>query len=296
LASRGWLDPTSAPLSRVTRQRLVIYLRALQAAGNADYTIKGRADELCMALKILVPGADVSWIRRPRGPTVRAMLLMKKRVVMVPEPAVLLDWALHIMQEASAKPTRIQRLCAARDGLLLAILAGCGRRLRSMSLMRVGHEIRRQSDRYRIEFTPDQVKTDKPDRFDLPPSLTQHIDRYLQEVRPELLGRRRSDSFWIGARGGPWTPKAIQSQVLSLSKARFGTAFGPHRPRHSIATFAPYLDPANPGIGAAVLGISAEVCQDSYNRGNQAQAMHAYELCLQKRRAAARANQARANG
>ena len=94
LASRGWLDESVVPLVRVSRGRLRAYFQDLRAAGNADYTIIGRFAELTMAMKILAPGEDVSWIRRPTGRTIYASLLKQKRQLIVPDGRVLFCWAL----------------------------------------------------------------------------------------------------------------------------------------------------------------------------------------------------------
>jgi hypothetical protein len=37
-----------------------------------------------------------------------------------------------------------------------------------MALLRVGQELIRHGEHHRIELTPDQARTGKPDRFDLP--------------------------------------------------------------------------------------------------------------------------------
>jgi hypothetical protein len=165
LAARGWLDPLQPPLQRVTRGRLRAYFQALRAAGCADYTIIARFNGLTTALKILTPGQDVSWIRRPDGVTIAALLPKTKRSLMVPDSGVLFQWAVDMMDTAPS-PREY------RDGLLLALLAARGRRLRSMALLRVGQELIWRGERYRIELTPEQVKTNKPDRFNLPAQLT----------------------------------------------------------------------------------------------------------------------------
>jgi hypothetical protein len=164
LAARGWLDPLQPPLQRVTRGRLRAYFRALRAAGCADYTIIARFNGLATALKILTPGQDVSWIRRPDGVTIAALLPKTKRSLMVPDSGVLFQWAVDMMDTAPS-PREY------RDGLLLALLAARGRRLRSMALLRPGQELIWRGERYRIELTPEQVKTNKPDRFNLPAQL-----------------------------------------------------------------------------------------------------------------------------
>jgi integrase len=141
-----------------------------------------------------------------------------------------------------------------------------------MALLRVGRELVQRDGRFRIELTPDQVKTGKPDRFDLPDQLTPYIRHYLDAVRPALLRGRLEDAFWINALGGPLTAGAIQSRIFRLSKRRFGKSFGPHRFRHAIGTTAPLRDPRHPGLAAGLLGISAEVLEQHYNRSGQCQA------------------------
>jgi site-specific recombinase XerD len=286
LDSLGWLDPSTNPLDRITRSRLRAFVQDMQNAGNADYTIIGRFSELAMAMKILAPDRDSSWIRKPNGTTIYAILPKRKRVLLVPDSAVLLDWAYDILAAAPGKPTERERLCGFRDGLLLALLSCCGRRLRSVSLMRFGRELSRIGENYRVDLLPEQVKTDVPDRFDLPAALTPYFDRYVGEIRPALLKGQAHEHFWISARSGPWTAKSIQNQVLELSRKRFGTAFGPHRFRHAIATTAPLLDPANPGLAAALLGISQETIDNSYNRSKQNNAVLAFHACLERRRTA----------
>ena len=285
LYSRGWLDPSRNPLDRVTKGRLRAFFLDMQTAGNADHTIIGRFSELTMAMKILAPGRDSSWIRKPNGTTVYAGLPKMKRVLLVPDSAILLGWGYEVLAQASHKPTELERICACRDGLLFMILACCGRRLRSVSLMRLGHELAYTGDAYRVDLKPEQVKTGLPDRFDLPSALTPHVDRYVRETRPALLKGKTCEAFWISGKGSTWTAKAIQNQVLELSRKRFGKAFGPHRFRHAMATTAPILDPANPGLAAALLGISQEVIDSSYNRSGQNNAALAYHVSLERRRA-----------
>jgi hypothetical protein len=272
LAERGWLDAAQPPFARVTRRRLRAYFRALRKAGNADSTVIGRFHELVMSLKILAPGEDVSWVRRPDGVSVYALLRKTGRVLLVPDSGVLFAWGLRMMDEAATRLTERERLTAYRDGLLIAMLAARGRRLRSMALLRVGRELVHRNGRFRIELAPDQVKTGKPDRFDLPDQLTSYVRHYLNVVRPALLRGRLEDAFWISMAGRPLTSHAIQSRIFRLSKRRFGQAFGPHRLRHAIGTTAPLRDPRHPGLAAGLLGISAEVLEQHYNRSSQCQA------------------------
>ena len=283
LDAQGWLDPEVPALLRVTRPRLRAYIRALKAAGNADYTIIGRFTELAMAMRILAPGADVGWIRRPDGNSVYAMLPKTKRPMVVPDARVLFRWGTSMMdaQRGTGAPSNP---VAFRDGLLIAMLAARGRRLRSMAALGVRREIVRHEICYRIELGPDQTKTHANDRFDLPEALTPYVRHYLDTVRLALLAGRESDAFWIGARGTPLTAKGIEASILRLSRIRFGIAFGPHRFRHVIATSAALHDPGSPGLAAGVLGGSAQVIEQHYNRANQIQAARAYAKLVEQRR------------
>ena len=276
LASRGWLDPRQPPLQRVTRARLRAYFQALRTAGYAHSTIIGRFSALTYALKILAPGQDVSWIQRPDGVTIRALLHKTQRPLLVPDSGILFQWALDIMDAATTA-------AAYQNGLLLALLASRGRRLRSMALLRVGHELIRHGEHYRIELTADQVKTGKPDRFDLPAVLTPYLHKHLDVMRPALLGKQTHDALWITPRGTAMTTQDIQNRVRRLTRQRFGQSFGPHRFRHAIATTAVLRDPTHPGLAAGLLGITGTVIEEHYVRAGQSQAATLFDHAMRRR-------------
>jgi hypothetical protein len=157
------------------------------------------------------------------------------------------------------------KLLTYRNGLLLALLATWGRRLRPTAALRSGHELVLKEDgHYRIELTADLVKTKQADGCDLWESLTPYIQHYLAVVRPALLGDASCDAFWVTRDGTKLSAKGIQERVLQLTRKRFGTGFGPHRFRHAIITCAHLHLADQPGIGAGLLGISPEVAEQSY--------------------------------
>lgn len=234
-------------------------------------------------MRILAPGTDVGWIRRPGGITVDAMLQKTMRPRIIPDVRVLFDWGLKMM-DAQMTPHSPGDPIGFRDGLLIAMLAARGRRLGSMARLRVQRELVLQETVYRIELTPEQTKTNVHDRFDLPDILTPYVRHYLQTVRPALLADRQNDALWISARGTPLAAKGIAERILKLSRARFGIAFGPHRFRHAIATSSALRDPANPGLAAGVLGGSAKVIERHYNRAGQIHAASQYAKIIAQRR------------
>jgi integrase len=281
------LEPDVEPYDRVSRERLKAYYNQLRLHGNSDATIIGRFSELAMSMRVLAPKRDSGWIRKPFGHTMYALLPKRSRPLVVPSADIMLAWGYLTLEQSSTAATERERLVGFRDGLLITLFATCARRLRAVSGLRIGHEFISRTGGYRIELPAELVKTGKPDCFDLPGTLTPHIDSYIHTVRPKLLGDKQSEHLWISSRGKPCTPTLIQARILELSKDRFGVAFGPHRFRHSVGTSAPHLDPTNMMIGAEVLGISPCVVQAHYNRGAQALAMAAYAECIDARTAAA---------
>lgn len=283
LADQGWLDPAAPPLARVIEPRLWEYFQALRAAGNAPFTIIGRFAELRMALKILAPGVDVSWVVRPGGRSVYARLRKTRKHKQVPDSRVLFKWALGIMDTADVAATPYERCRDFRDGLLLAILASRARRLRAMHGVSVGRQLVWRGGMFRIELEADLVKTKRPDAFDLPERLIRYLRRYLDEIRPALLRGRVDDALWINQRGTRLTAKAIGHIVHNRSNARFGQGFHPHTFRHALATTAALHCPEHPGLAAAVLGISTGIVEQHYNRAGQIQASRRLTALVERR-------------
>ncbi|HQT65878.1 MAG TPA: site-specific integrase [Acidocella sp.] len=282
LAANGWLDKSQHPAQRVTRERLMHYFKAMLARKLRGYAIMGRFMELRMAMKVMAPEHDTSFILRPNGVTIRGMLGPSCRPLKVPDAGVLYKWGISLMKRAKLDAPHRTGLVMYRDGLLIAMLAARGRRLRSMSLLRIGHEFIERDGTYRVELEPHQVKNNKHDMFNLPEKLTPFINQYLEHVRPALLRGRQSDALWIGKNGANLQAKGIQAMVCKRSKVRFGIAFGPHRFRHAIATTAVLRDPTAPNLGAAVLGNSAAVNEAHYIRADQVLAIRELQNIIEK--------------
>lgn len=238
-----------------------------------------------MAMRVLAPGKDVSWIQKPNGVTIYALLPKSQKLVRVPSCETLFAWGLTMMKGAALLPDVTARLLAYRDGLLITLLASRGRRRRSLSLLTIGREIFKEGDHYRIELAPHQVKT-KPDRFDIGGSLTASLDHYLGIVRPALLGDSGHESFWVGQSGRPLTLKGLTQRLHVLSRQRFGYSFGPHAFRHALSTMLAEHDPHTSGLAAAVLGISPAVNMAHYNRAKQRGPLIKFALLIDQRKAA----------
>lgn len=280
LAHQGWLDAVIQPNQRITGERLDAYFDALQACGNADYTIVGRFQELAAALAILVPGQDWRWVRGPRGGVIPRNLRTRRHLV-VPHPRVLYRWGCKLMDTAATAGTPLAAALQFRDGLIITIEAARARRLRSMAELQLGTELSRHPDGYwRIDLPPSRVKTRQSDSFSLPAHLTPHIDRYLGEVRPFLLRGQESMAVWIGNNGQDLCQKTYGEMYGLRTKQRFKIRFGPHRNRHAAATAGAIDAPHDPTLVARMLGITPGVVGEAYNRAGQAGAAKSFNSLI----------------
>ena len=283
LADCGELDPNAVPIARVTRRLLWAYLLELRQRGNAPATIIGRFGALHMALRILAPDTDMAWIKRPRGRSVHTLLSKHRRRLLVPDSGVLAQWAYDVMATARQDIGASSNQVAFRNGLLLGLLAARARRIRAMAGLRVGQELVFCNGGFEIDLTEDLVKTKREDWFPLPGYLTSPMQLYLDVVRPRLLGGQQNDRLWISIKGTPLRQGSLQNMVLEYTKERFGTAFGPHRFRHAVATTSALRASDQPHLAAGVLNITSKVANRHYNRAMHVQASLAYEALLMRR-------------
>lgn len=137
-----------------------------------------------------------------------------------------------------------------RDGLLFAVLTAVAPRTRTVVATRVGRDLLRDGDGFRLAYAAGDVKNGRALEYPLPPALAPFVEHYLEAERPRLLGAERHDWLWVrrsdgrGLRGHD-----LDSLVRYAFKARFGTAFGPHRFRHTLAHHGGGAGPLRPGPG-----------------------------------------------
>lgn len=265
LARTGGLDPLGGPADRASPERVGAYLQHLRDLGNRDHTIVSRAAELETALRLMCPDQSWRWIRSPGGVPVRSMLPMRKRIIEVPEAYAVYAWGMQLMDGALVLPGRSRRCVQLRDGLMIALFAARAPRLRSMAALRLGRNLVRHGEAWRLVLHPEDVKTRRHIEYLLPASLTPWVDRYLGHERVELLQGATHDALWVNWGGEPLGYRGVEKRIRWRSQKRYGQAFGPHRFRHALATSAPIEDPGAPGLAAPILGISGRILALHYD-------------------------------
>jgi len=131
--------------------------------------------------------------------------------------------------------------------------------------MRLSKNLRLQDGEMWIQFTGDDLKIPgKRLDYRLPPELPPYLRRYIEIDRHTLLDGQTHDALWVGQDGRPLATNGIAAVVTKATRSRFDRSFGPHRFRHELATALARDYPDNPGLAAAILGISLKVAEGYY--------------------------------
>ena len=295
LRDRGDILSGETPAQRVTPQRIARFVAALREEGNLANTIKVRLFFLRMAIRIMEPEQDLVWLTRPGGHSLDSLLPQEPKEMVIIASPDLYRWGLGLMNDGAAdmaidgqrwseETLQLRRDRRFRDGLIIAILACRAPRLRALVGIRIGRQFKQIGEEFWLCFSKADIKNRKAIEYSLPEGLTPYVRRYLEEVRPRLLGPVQSDSLWVIEQGVSFGEKGLTKMIERRSFARFGQTFGPHRFRHSLATTLAEEDPANPGLAASMLGITEGVVAEHYRKARQ---HHAARL-LQKDLAADR--------
>jgi len=295
LTLRGWLDELGPPSARVTPERLDAYFHLMLELGNADYTVVGRINDLVTALRIMEPRGDHFWILQPGGGSVQDFLAMERQRHRLHHPADLFLWSLDLMAEAREMVPLHRRGPQLRDGLLIAIEALRGMRLRSVLSLRLGDSIFRDplDGLWHLRLPPEDVKNHRYVEGALTRILAPWIDRYVEVERQEMLRGAVTDAFWVGFRGGALSESGLSSAVAARSEQRFGLGqgFRTHRFRHCLGSTLPLLVPEQPYLASQLLRISQATMQKHYDRSSEVLAFRQYHdaLAAERRRLAPRA-------
>lgn len=287
LAHTGQLDPTTEPGDRITLPRFLDYVALLQACGNRGHTIYGRASELKSALRCLASDTDFAWLTSPGGVPLQNLLDMACRELETFDSKELFAWGLELMAKAISLNGPARRRVMLRDGLLLAILASRGIRLRTTSEMRLQKNVFRRDDRWFLQAEAAITKTEKQLAFPLPASLTPWLDRYVSRERPELLAGKEHDFFLVNWSGDPLASDGVTKRFYWLTEKRFGRdrRFGPHRMRHCLVTSAADSGQEVYAAAPALLGHTQRVAAAHYNRSDGSAAFVRFQEAIMDERA-----------
>lgn len=279
------LHEDASPLERATGNRLRAWVQEMQKAGNRAKTIIDRLADLIRGLRIMCPNdrfehveetiAMLSAAFRPEAVA---------RPMIVPDAGVLYQWGIRLMDEGFELKHGAAAALGYRDGLIITLLATRARRLRAMSGLRLGLEIRPSGDGWCFNLPETLIQQRVPDAIRLPDALTDHINHYVHVIRPALLNGRRTDRFWVTSTGRALSEKGFQAMILRRTKSEFGIAFGPHRFRHALTTTALLNAPDDPSLAASVLQHSRKANEKHYAHAGAIQAVNTLTVLVRAKK------------
>lgn len=284
LARAGELDADQPPAIRATPDRLNGWVAEQRARGNRGTTIYGRLRDLHAALSLMAPEADLSFILKPGGRSLRRLLRPSPRWVDIRDPRDLLARALALFEVGRSGRGYAKGAAAVRDAALLGLLAVHAPRIGSIARMDIGTQLRATDEGYRIDFGEEDTKTRRPLAYDLHPELVPVFAHYLDVVRPGLLAARHTGRLWIGVTGGAMEGRGLAEAVRRRTQSWFGRPEGPHWFRKCLRSFAADVAPEAALDAAKMLGHGPQVSIDHYTRATAARAMRRHGARVTRKR------------
>lgn len=232
------LDCNVAPLERVNRDNINLFVGDLRQRSVASVTVATMVRDLREAIRVMCPGTSCEdLIAASRTLDRRAVPSRDQRDQLV-APSVLFYSGIKRMKrfKAAAKTDPIAGVNFG-DGLMMSTEPVKALRLRNLSGMLVGHNIcRNQLDEYELKYGPHETKTRVRIRAALPDKLAPWITYWLTVVRPNLLGRRESQAMWITSRGTDMASNTLYCRFCKATKEETGKRINPHLCRKIIVT------------------------------------------------------------
>lgn len=225
------------------------------------------ADNLNYAARLIAPTHDWQWLA-----AIKARLLARARPQdrfdrLVPGRQTL-DFAIELMDHALTLPvmSRKTREIQYRDGLLLALLSLWPIRRRSLAALTVNRHIEEDDAGFNILLYPTDTKSKRFDSFRVPEPLVPYLKRYLEEIRPRLLGHHAHDGFWASCKLRPMSAGRLYDIARERVRGKFGKDMGLHDFRRSAATHLAMDAPDKIGLIPGLLQhTSAEIGERHYN-------------------------------
>jgi len=259
-------DLLMAPAERITLERVRSFVTHLQGEVRPTSVAMVVAC-LCSAARLIAPTRDWQWLA-----AIKARLLARARPQdrfdrLVPGGQTL-DFGIELMDHALTLPVMSRKASAIqyRDGLLLALLSSWTIRRRSLAAFTVSRHIEKDDAGFNILLYPADTKSKRFESFRVPEPLVPYLKRYLDEIRPRLLGAHTHDGFWVSRKLRPLSAGRLYDIARARVRGKFGKDMGLHDFRRSAATHLAMDAPDKVGLIPGLLQhTSPEISERHYN-------------------------------
>lgn len=284
-AYRRWLgylsahypgELASSPAARITPQRVRTFVDCLQTEVR-DTTVAHVVLNLYYAARLVQPESDWSWLRAV-GSRLAVRARPQNRFGQLVPPLQTLDFGMKLMEKAANTRSGDRDY---RDGLIIAVLSLWPLRRRTVAALRVDRHLVFDGTGISVSLFAGDTKAGRPETWRMPPELVPYFMRYLEEVRPSLLGSRPHMGLWPSAKGCLLTGDRIYNMARKRLGAQFGKKMGLHDFRRAAATFtaidAPEMLSLIPGL---LHHASPDVSEQHYNIASSVAANRRYNTTL----------------
>jgi integrase len=300
------------PAGMVTPEHVIRYRTELQRRVGS-VTVYGSIYKLRRMAELLAPGKSFAWLReiendldfvkvaRSKYPRlVSATALIDAGLTYPANAERLLDRSEerspHLRRRAAlrravgaADRQDLAAAVAARDGLMVAMLAACPIRIKAFAALSLGFSLQQIGDTWWIVLPNDSTKAGRWDERPIPSFLYSALVGYLEHHRLVLArgqANPRSGSLWLSsATGDPMPLSSVEGAIRRITGRSFGIEIGPHAFRTAAATTSANLAPKLPGLATALLQHRhPAITEQHYNRATSHQAAQAYAEILEQLR------------
>jgi integrase len=172
---------------------------------------------------------------------------------------------------------------------MIALLAFCPNRQKNFTNLEIDKTFKKIGNSWWVVLDRRHTKTHRPDERRAADILTPHIDRYLRQWRPILLGSRATtNALWISSTTAQaFTAKNMGTLISRVTRECLGVDVSPHLFRTAAASTAAAYGGRTPHLASAVLDhTDPRVTEEHYNRATSISAAKVYaEIVEDLRRA-----------
>ena len=237
---------TRTPAERLNRKIIEEYVKS-QPKSCGGVTLANYLNHLQLAPRYICPSEDWSWLLQiAKRIATQAERKPEKHHLVTSETLYALGMELMDRAVASGKSVRTRSVQTAfRDGLIIALLALIPLRRRTLAALRIGKQLVRSGDVWVLNIGAADIKTKRPIEYPISAELSERIDFYLNQIRPQTPGAGTHDYLWASSRSRPMGDGGIYNSVRRRTRKALGFPVNLHRFRSAAATLWSTQDPAN---------------------------------------------------
>ncbi|WPB83961.1 hypothetical protein [Sediminicoccus rosea] len=285
LARTGELVQGEMPVERATPARLNKWLLSLRERSLAPTALRQYLVNCHAALRLMAPHADLLWMRRPGGRSLKRAIPGKPKSTVAHDVADVLPHVQRLHASALVQEDSPDRRQALRDVALIGILLMRAPRVGSLVEMLMDEHIWQTSDElWNVRFPSEDTKADTPIDYPLDEECSGWLIDYLRLARAGFPYAGRSEHLWMGMKG-PMTREGIQRICERRTLEWLGKPYGPHAFRKWHRSSAARRSPELAFDASQVQGNSVEVSAEHYAEANSLHAAlrHARNLKAMRR-------------